>query len=79
MRQRLLVTALLAATLVACGGQGPTPPDGADATEQASRAADTAFAGLSERWLDGAMRLQPVYATQVGDHRFDHLVGDHSA
>ena len=80
MRQRLLVTAMLAVTLAACGGQAPTPPAGADGTEQAApSAADTAFASLSERWLDGAMRLQPVYATQVGDHRFDDRIGDFDA
>ena len=77
MRQRLLATALLAAMLAACGGESPTPPAGADAAEQAEPSeADAAFASLSERWLDGAMRLQPVYATQVGDHRFDDRVGD---
>ncbi|HEU4812972.1 MAG TPA: DUF885 domain-containing protein [Xanthomonadaceae bacterium] len=80
MRQRLLVTALLAAALAACGGEAPTPPNGADTAEDtAPSAADTAFATLSERWLDGAMRLQPVYATQVGDHRFDDRIGDLSA
>ena len=61
MRQRLLVTALLAAALAACGGEAPTPPNGADIAEDtAPSAADTAFATLSQRWLDGAMRLQPV-------------------
>jgi hypothetical protein len=29
------------------------------------------FADLSKRWLDGAMQLSPVFATQTGDHRFD--------
>lgn len=76
MRQRLLATALLATMLAACGG-APTPSTGAGAAEQAQPSeADAAFASLSERWLDGAMRLQPVYATQVGDHRFDDRVGD---
>ncbi|HET8818808.1 MAG TPA: DUF885 domain-containing protein [Xanthomonadaceae bacterium] len=76
MRQRLLVTALLAAALAACGGEGPTAPGAAEAEQSEPSAADTAFASLSQRWLDGAMRLQPVYATQVGDHRFDDRIGD---
>ena len=80
MRQRLLVTALLAATLAACGGEAPTSRAGGETAEDTRpSAADTAFATLSERWLDGAMRLQPVYATQVGDHRFDDRIGDLSA
>lgn len=78
MRQRLLVTALLAATLAACGGQAPSSDTVRDpAAETAPSAEDAAFASLSERWLDGAMRLQPVYATQVGDHRFDDQVGSY--
>ncbi len=38
--------------------------------------ADVYFAKLSARWLDGYLRTQPVTATQLGDHRFDHLVED---
>ncbi|MDQ3206317.1 MAG: DUF885 domain-containing protein [Pseudomonadota bacterium] len=41
--------------------------------------ADARFAELSQRWLDGAMRLSPVWATQVGDHRYDHELDDLSA
>ena len=33
--------------------------------------ADAKFADLSRRWLDGWLALNPVNATQVGDHRFD--------
>ncbi len=42
-------------------------------------ATDTAFADLSRRWLDGWMQLNPVSATQLGDHRFDTEVDDLSA
>ncbi len=41
--------------------------------------ADAEFADLSARWLDGAMRLSPVGATQTGDHRFDTQLDDLSA
>lgn len=41
--------------------------------------ADQAFADLSRRWLDGWLRLNPVNATQVGDHRFDSEMDDLSA
>ena len=41
------------------------------AATPAVSAADTPFDDLSARWLDGAMRLSPVFATQTGDHRFD--------
>jgi uncharacterized protein (DUF885 family) len=42
-------------------------------------AADSQFADLSRRWLDGSMRLSPTNATQTGDHRFDSEVDDMSA
>lgn len=51
----------------------PTTPTTTDAT------VDSRFADLSRRWLDGAMRLSPVSATQIGDHRFDAELDDLSA
>ena len=42
-------------------------------------AADKQFADLSAHWLDGSMRLDPVGATQTGDHRFDNELDDLSA
>ena len=42
-------------------------------------AADRSFATLSHNYLDRSMRLSPVYATQVGDHRFDSDLDDMSA
>ncbi len=44
-----------------------------------TKTADTQFADLAKRWLDGAMRLSPVNATQTGDHRFDSDIDDLSA
>lgn len=41
--------------------------------------ADQDFAALAKKWLDGAMKLSPVSATQIGDHRFDAELDDVSA
>ena len=46
---------------------------------QSQSASDKAFTGVARRWFNGAMRLGPVAATQVGDHRFDKLIDDLSA
>jgi uncharacterized protein (DUF885 family) len=46
------------------------------ATESAT---DKAFARIAARWLDQSMRLAPVSATQIGDHRFDGALDDVSA
>ena len=45
----------------------PAPPHGTG---------DGYFAKLSARWLDGYLRTQPVSATQLGEHRFDHLIDE---
>ncbi|MEO6264769.1 MAG: DUF885 domain-containing protein [Luteimonas sp.] len=79
MRRSLLAVALLTATLAAC--QRTTPPAQPDAATPAAQAApdaaaDAKFADLSKRWLDGWMQLNPVAATQLGDHRFDTEVDD---
>ncbi len=78
---RFLVVATVACfglpitTLAAEPATAATPiPVGAVAS-----AADTQFAELSAQWLDGAMRLSPVSATQIGDHRFDSELDDLSA
>jgi uncharacterized protein (DUF885 family) len=44
----------------------------------APMSADAYFANLSARWLDAFLRLQPVTATQTGDHRFDGELDDMS-
>ncbi len=41
--------------------------------------ADRAFEALAARWLDRSMRISPVSATGIGDHRFDERVDDVSA
>ena len=81
MRTSLLAAALLTASLAACKGEAPTPPAADPAASAASAAseADTAFADLSKRWLEGWLPLNPVAATQIGDHRFDSEIDDLSA
>jgi uncharacterized protein (DUF885 family) len=82
MRLSLLAAALLTATVAACQS---TPPSSASAAAAApvsatiNTNADAQFADLSRRWLDGWMQLNPVSATQLGDHRFDTEVDDLSA
>lgn len=81
MRQTLLAAALATALLAGCGQGGPpsTDADAATATAPAAGAvaeADAAFAALSARFLDEGLALSPVYATGVGDHRFDAELDD---
>ena len=80
---RCLLTAC-SLTLVLAACQSTAPTRGSAAPESATAApvdanADARFADLSRRWLDGAMRLSPVSATQIGDHRFDAELDDLSA
>jgi uncharacterized protein (DUF885 family) len=81
MRVALPALALLTIALAACNAPAPESP-AKPATSSAAvdtTAADAKFADLSKRWLDGWMRLNPVSATQLGDHRFDREVDDLSA
>ena len=79
MRPTLPAVAVLAVTLAACTGEAPPPQSPADAHATAGRdqaQADVAFEALSRRYLDEALALSPVSATQIGDHRFDHEIDD---
>jgi uncharacterized protein (DUF885 family) len=79
---RPVLAAFFLVLLGACQPQAPVTPPAASAPVTASTsdaAADAAFADLSKRWLDGAMQLSPVFATQIGDHRFDSELDDLSA
>ncbi len=74
--------ALLIAALAACQPQSDAPETPATAQAPSATApgpADARFAELSRRWLDGWLELQPVTATQIGNHRFDQQIGDFSA
>nr|MBP8246345.1 DUF885 family protein [Phenylobacterium sp.] len=46
------------------------------ALARAASPADAAFEALAKGWVDASMRLSPVSATQIGDHRFDDLIDD---
>jgi len=78
MRLSLLAAAILAANLAGCQGQAPDvgPATTPTTTATANSPQDAKFADLSKRWLDGWLRLNPIYATQVGDHRFDGDIDD---
>jgi len=76
MRRSALAIALLSAALVACQSVPTTPASATTPAASSATAADARFADLSKRWLDGWMRLNPVSATQLGDHRFDTEVDD---
>jgi uncharacterized protein (DUF885 family) len=41
--------------------------------------ADEQFVGLAGRYLDRMLEQNPEWATNLGDHRFDHMVSDLSA
>ncbi|MEO8459602.1 MAG: DUF885 domain-containing protein [Dokdonella sp.] len=77
---RLLIAAAI------CGGLSlpvvaaePATAGTQASTEAAVNPADKQFADLSAQAVDGSMRLSPVSATQIGDHRFDSELDDLSA
>lgn len=76
MRRLMPATALLAIAIAGCQTT-PAPQAAAGAPPQAVQAtADARFAEVSKAWLDGWMQLNPVSATQLGDHRFDARIED---
>jgi len=46
---------------------------------QARSREDTAFTRLAQRWIEGSLRLGPVAATQIGEHKYDGFIDDMSA
>ena len=86
MRMTPLAVALLTATLAAgtVTGVSTASPAASAATPTAAKATadaavDARFGDLSKRWLDGFLKLNPIGATQQGDHRFDAEIDDLSA
>jgi uncharacterized protein (DUF885 family) len=81
MRNGLFAAALLACLAACQPAQAPSDPgQGAPAPAPTGTAkADAKFSDLSRRALEGWMQLSPVWATQVGDHRYDTRLDDLSA
>ncbi|HQW60442.1 MAG TPA: DUF885 family protein, partial [Thermomonas sp.] len=80
MRHSLLAATLLTALVAGCKAEAPTTPAASsEAASAAASQADARFAELSKRWLEGWLPLNPVSATQIGDHRFDAELDDVSA
>lgn len=81
-RPTLLAAALLTASLAACQPQTAPAPAETQATAAAPAsdpAVDQRFAEVSQQWLDGWLRLNPVSATQIGKHDYDDQIDDLSA
>src|SRR5262245_30313922 len=64
-----LASAVALAPLAGCGG--PTADKGGGA--------DDAFKAIGDKWLADTAKYSPVYATFLGDHRFDAELDDVSA
>ncbi len=65
--------------VLALGSSLLAPAFALPAWAQPSSRADHAFERIGRRWLDRSMRLSPISATTIGDHRFDTRVDDVSA
>src|SRR5262245_24654206 len=78
MRPWLPLATILGVGLTACGPQA-TAPVRSTTAPTATSDLDARFAELSQRWLDGWLRLNPVTATSVGEHAYDGDVDDLSA
>lgn len=75
---------LLAAVLSACAGsQSPRDPGTSGSTSAAAAASagvsDPQLAALLVRHWEDTMRRDPLFATRLGDHRFDDRINDNSA
>jgi uncharacterized protein (DUF885 family) len=73
MTIRLGVPLALLLALGACAGRAPDPSRGAPPAERAAAAAEasTRLAALLDEYFEAQLELDPLYATSIGDHRFD--------
>ncbi len=79
MHCKILLAATLAVSLSACNTLAPpreTPSAATPTTTPAESETDRQFAQISRDWLDQAMALAPVSATQIGKHRHDEQIDD---
>ncbi|HZZ36746.1 MAG TPA: DUF885 domain-containing protein [Caulobacteraceae bacterium] len=68
-RRTVMVSAAAAAPLLALVGEAQGAPS----------FNDYALKAISKKWLDATAKLNPVSATQLGDHRYDDKLDDMSA
>lgn len=73
---RILLTAILATTALVGAGLALAP---ARSEQAAPNPAETAFAQLSARYIEGTAKLSPTYATTLGNHKYDDQLPDLSA
>ncbi len=74
MKPTALIPLLPLAALALLPAEAARPAPQARAAQ--APAADARFQALAKRFLSEAMRLSPVEATAMGDHRFDSLLPD---
>jgi uncharacterized protein (DUF885 family) len=75
--RRLLAIALVTGAAFGTVGQGQARPVRPAAASAASE--DARFTTFGNRVVDQILRLDPVTATAIGDHRYDNLITDVSA
>lgn len=81
-----MITQLLVLAIIGCGpkaapalpADGPPAPQHPDPAGAAAGVEHPALAGLLIRHWNHRMRRSPVWATRLGDRRFDELLGDAS-
>ncbi len=72
----LLAASLLLVNCRAPMHEGPGVGGGEAKAASITDSADARFSGFSQHFLDGWLELNPVGATQLGDHRFDAELDD---
>ena len=64
---------------IAIGAAAVTSPAAGAPARSAATSEDSRFTAFGNRIVDQILRLDPVTATQIGDHRYDNLLTDVSA